>query len=134
MPDCIFCQIVKGKIPCYKIYEDEECLAFLDLAQIVDGHTLLVPKKHVKWIWDVENPGGFFKAAQKITKHYQQVTGEEFVMSISLGVMIEHAHWHLLPRTGGSIEPVLEAWIKAREVRKLKAGKLEKIAARFRLR
>ena len=134
MSQCIFCQIVKGKIPSYKIYENKEFLGFLDLAQIVDGHTLLIPKKHVRWIWQIDNPGGFFKAGQKIAKHFQQITGEEFVMSVSLGVMVEHAHWHLLPSTEGSVDKVVNAWVEAREARKLDTAKLKQIEKRFRLR
>ena len=47
MADCIFCKIIKGEIPCYKIYENKEVFAFLDIENDVPGHTLVVPKKHV---------------------------------------------------------------------------------------
>ena len=48
MADCIFCKIVEGRAPCYKIYEDEYALAFLDISKDCYGHTLVVPKKHFK--------------------------------------------------------------------------------------
>ena len=44
--DCIFCKIIKGEIPCYKVYEDDDVLAFLDISQTTKGHTLVIPKKH----------------------------------------------------------------------------------------
>ena len=133
MDKCVFCQIVKGEIPSYKIYEDEEFLAFLDIAQIADGHTMLIPKKHVRWIWDIENVGGFYKVAQKIVKKMQQVSGEEFVMSVTWGTMVEHAHLHLLPTTEGNRDMVGEAWVKAREARKLSNEKLKELEAKFKV-
>ena len=51
MEDCIFCKIIAGQIPGMKIYEDEDCFAFLDIAKDADGHTLVVPKKHYKNLW-----------------------------------------------------------------------------------
>jgi diadenosine tetraphosphate (Ap4A) HIT family hydrolase len=108
-------------------------LAFLDISQIVDGHTLLIPKKHVRWVWNIENIGQFLAAAQKIVKHFQSVTGEEFVMSVTLGVMVKHAHLHLLPRTEGNAEKVWDAWVEAREARRLKPEKMKSLAKRFGL-
>ena len=138
MIDCIFCKIVKGEIPCYKIYEDKDFLAFLDISQIVDGHTLLIPKKHVRWVWDLPidrqvsgNIGEFYIVAQKIVKKMQQASGEEFVMSVTWGTMVEHAHLHLLPTTAGNRDIVGKAWIKAREARKLSDDKMKEIQKRF---
>lgn len=133
MTDCIFCKIVKGELPRYKIYEDKDFLAFLDLSQIVNGHTLLIPKKHCRWVWEIENLGNFFAVAKKIVNKMQQVTGKEFVASMMFGVMIEHAHLHLLPTTKGSVQRVWDAWEEARGMRKLKPDQLEKIAKKFRL-
>jgi histidine triad (HIT) family protein len=133
MADCIFCQIVEGKIPCYKVYEDEEFLGFLDISQIVDGHTLLIPKKHVRWVWKIENVGGFYKTAGRIVRKMQQVTGEEFVASVTLGMMIEHAHLHLLPKTEGNVQLVWDGWIKARGMRKMESKKLKELAEKFHL-
>ena len=53
MNDCVFCQIAAGKIPCFKIYEEEGFLAFLDINPWVEGHTLVIPKKHYRWVWDM---------------------------------------------------------------------------------
>ena len=54
MNDCIFCKILKGELPCMKIYEDEHTLSFLDIAKDVDGHILVIPKKHVTNILDAD--------------------------------------------------------------------------------
>ncbi|MEA3355475.1 MAG: HIT domain-containing protein [Patescibacteria group bacterium] len=131
MSDCIFCKIVKGEIPSYKVYEDKEFLGFLDISQIVDGHTLLIPKKHVRWIWDIENIGGFYKVAKKIVKKMQEVSGKKFVMSVTWGTMVEHAHLHLLPTTAGNRDIIGKAWIKARETRKLSDEKMKVIQKKF---
>ena len=52
MDDCIFCKIVKGEIPCFKVYEDERVLAFEDINPISEGHTLIIPKSHAQSLWD----------------------------------------------------------------------------------
>ena len=75
----------------------------------------------------------FFAVAKKIVNKMQQVTGKEFVASMMFGVMIEHAHLHLLPTTKGSVQRVWDAWEEARGMRKLKPDQLEKIAKKFRL-
>ena len=53
--DCIFCKIIKGEIPSYKIYEDEYTYAFLDINPVSEGHTIVIPKKHVVNILDADN-------------------------------------------------------------------------------
>ncbi|MBW1822838.1 MAG: HIT domain-containing protein [Deltaproteobacteria bacterium] len=55
MEDCIFCKIVKGDIPCFKIYEDDRVLAFEDVNPISEGHTLVIPKAHAENIWEISN-------------------------------------------------------------------------------
>lgn len=105
MEDCIFCKIVKGEIPAYKIYEDKDFLAFLDIAPFVDGHTLVIPKKHYRWVWNLPvgrqvfpNIGQYFSVVQKIARHYQKVFGDEFVASLIWGMDVPHAHIQILPR------------------------------------
>jgi len=133
MSDCIFCKLIKGEIPSYKVYEDEKYLGFLDISQIVDGHTLLIPKKHVRWVWDIEDLGEFYGVAKKIAKKMQQVTGEEFVASLTLGIMVEHAHLHLLPKTEGNDQLVWDAWVKARETRKVDSKKMKQLAEKLKV-
>jgi histidine triad (HIT) family protein len=100
MSDCIFCKIIQGEIPAYKIYENSEFLAFLDISHFVDGHTLIIPKKHVRFIWDIDNLGAFYEFAKKVSNHFIQNIGYRFVDSISLGRKVPHAHLHLIPHNG----------------------------------
>ncbi len=98
MKDCIFCKIVKGELPCYKIYEDKDFLAFLDIAPFCEGHTHVIPKKHYRWVWDTPNIGQYFSVAQKIVDHYRKVAKDEFVVGIIWGKDVPHAHIQLLPQ------------------------------------
>lgn len=133
MEDCIFCKIVVGEIPSYKIYEDEKHLAFLDISQVNDGHTLLITKEHYRWIWDVPDKGAFHEVAEKIARKMQEVTGEESVVSLIIGEMVPHVHFHLLPKTEGNLEKVLDEWNKALSARKKSPEEMAKIAERFKL-
>jgi len=100
MKECIFCQIVKGKIPCHKIYEDDNFLAFLDINPVTQGHTLVIPKEHYRWVWDIpdEELGELFKVVKKIARSYQKVFQDSFVPSAIWGLDVEHAHVQLLPQ------------------------------------
>ena len=64
--NCIFCKIIKGDIPSHKVYEDENYFAFLDIRPLNPGHTLVIPKKHYRWVWDVENIGEYYEITSKI--------------------------------------------------------------------
>ncbi len=101
MDDCIFCKIVKGEIPCYKIYEDDEFLAFLDICQFTKGHTLVIPKKHFRFIWDVDNIEGYASAVKKVCTHFNKVLGYKYVDTLSFGRMVPHAHIHIVPHNNG---------------------------------
>lgn len=115
MDDCLFCQIVAGEIPCYKIYEDEIFLAFLDIQPVAKGHTLVIPKKHYQWVWDVEDLNGYFKVCQKIVYHYRQVSKKDMVISMIFGEGVSHAHIHLIPRLNDEhINNLLENMQKTR--------------------
>jgi histidine triad (HIT) family protein len=94
--DCIFCKIVAGKLPHYKIHENEDFLAFLDISQLVKGHTLVIPKKHYRFIWDIEDSSAFFRFAQRIANSFRQ-KGFKFVDCLAMGQMVKHAHLHLIP-------------------------------------
>ena len=96
MDDCIFCKIVKGEIPAFKIAENDDFLAFLDIAQFVDGHTLVIPKAHHHLIFDVPNIGEYFKFVKKVGNHFREL-GYTYVDTITMGRMVEHAHVHLVP-------------------------------------
>lgn len=102
---CIFCDIVNGKIPCYKIYENNNAMAFLDLANDSNGHTLVIPKKHFKNILDCDKNVlcDVIEMVQKISKHYVDDCGADGVDIFNAnGEIAEqsvfHLHFHILPR------------------------------------
>ena len=97
MDDCVFCRIVKGEIPCHKVYEDEKYLAFLDIAPFVSGHTLIIPKEHYRWVWDLPNIGEYFTVVGKVVNHYQETLADDFIASIIWGADVAHAHVQVLP-------------------------------------
>jgi len=100
MSDCIFCRIVNGEIPSYKVYEDDHFLAFLDISQFTRGHTLVIPKKHYEFVWDVVEIGNYINVAQKVAQHYRTL-GYKYVDSLSFGRAVQHAHIHLVPQGEG---------------------------------
>ncbi|PIP51835.1 HIT family protein [Candidatus Beckwithbacteria bacterium CG22_combo_CG10-13_8_21_14_all_01_47_9] len=97
MPDCLFCKIIKGEIKSYKIYEDKEFLAFLDIFPKSAGHTLVIPKAHVQWVWDYPELGRYFELVGKLARHLRRVSGHEVVRGLVYGVEVPHAHVHLMP-------------------------------------
>jgi len=97
MNNCIFCKIVSGEISSYKIYEDDNYLAFLDIFPATDAYTLIIPKKHYRWVWDVENIGEYFEVVKKIVNHYRNVAGHESMYSMIIGEEVPHAHVRIFP-------------------------------------
>jgi histidine triad (HIT) family protein len=98
MENCIFCKIVAGEIPCYKIYEDADFLAFLDIQPFNPGHVLVIPKKHFRWVWDVSNVGSYYELAAKIALAQKKALNTDYVVSLVMGQQVPHAHIHLVPR------------------------------------
>jgi histidine triad (HIT) family protein len=96
MDNCIFCKIVEGEIPCYKIAENDKYLAFLDLSQFVKGHTLVIPKKHNHLIFDVPDVGEYFEFVQKVGNHFREL-GYKYVDTLTVGRGVLHSHVHLMP-------------------------------------
>ncbi len=106
--ECVFCKIVKGEIPCHKIWEDENFLAFLDIEPAGEGHTLVIPKKHFRTLLDVEKEysSKFIKFLQKVGKiliEKYKSDGFNIVLNNgkSAGQVVEHVHFHILPRKQG---------------------------------
>ncbi len=106
MEDCIFCNIVKGLMPAYKIYEDDMCLAFLDIFPRVKGHTLLIPKKHYRWVYDVPEFGAYWETARTVAKVVQQSTNARFTSFVTVGEAVHHAHIHILPQQDAGPEGI----------------------------
>lgn len=105
MADCIFCKILKGEAPCYKIYEDEYAIAFLDISKDCYGHTLVVPKKHFENVLDCDEEylSHTINAVKKVAKHYVDNCGFKGVNILNAsGVEAQqsvfHLHFHILPR------------------------------------
>lgn len=97
MPDCIFCLIVAGKLPFYKIFENERFLGFLDISPVVGGHTLIIPKKHYRWVHEVEDFGEFWEAAQKVARAQIKGLKASTVVFATAGFQVPHAHIHVMP-------------------------------------
>lgn len=105
---CIFCQIVQGNIPCHRLLETENCIAFLDIAPVQPGHTLVIPKAHMASVFDVSiNLGAeLFAVQQQVGKALLQGIGADglnvFQNNFSAaGQVVPHVHWHLIPRMHG---------------------------------
>ena len=102
--DCIFCQIVEGKIPSYKVYEDDFVYAFLDISQGTKGHTLVIPKKHVATVYDLseEEASQVFKVVPKLSKALKKAFNPIGLNLVSNNEQpyqtVHHFHIHLLPR------------------------------------
>jgi histidine triad (HIT) family protein len=101
MEDSIFTKIIKGEIPSHKIYEDEDVLAFLDIHPVMPGHTLVIPKKQVEFVWDLDDETytKLTLAVKKIALHLREKLDTEFVGEQIIGVDVPHAHVHLIPFT-----------------------------------
>jgi len=97
MNDCVFCKIVKGEIPSYKIYENDQFLAFLSIDPLSPGHTLVIPKKHYRFVWDVPNAGDFFEVVKKIALAEKKAFNTDLVLSKIVGEEVPHAHIWVYP-------------------------------------
>ncbi len=96
--DCIFCKIVRGEIPCYKVYEDDLFLGFLDIFPLSAGNALLIPKQHHRWVTDVPEFGAYWEAAKKLSMSILQSLNAYSVSFLTLGEEVPHAHIRIIPR------------------------------------
>lgn len=114
--DCVFCKIVKGDLPGFKVYEDEHTLVFMDIAKDVDGHMIAIPKKHVKCILDcdVETLSHLMETVKKVSNHCIDHCGYDGVNLLnasdeSAGQSVPHFHIHIIPR---KTDDGIDAWPK----------------------
>lgn len=105
MNNCIFCKIANHEIPGKIIFEDDECIAFLDLSQTTDGHTLVIPKKHYDHFLDVdkETLSHMIQVSQKVANQIQQqlnAKGFNIITNMNevAGQSVKHFHIHIIPR------------------------------------
>jgi len=139
MEGCIFCKIIKGEIPCFKVYEDEKVLAFEDINPISEGHTLVIPKNHAENLWEIsgEDLTAVQLAAKKIIKGIKEALKPTGVAALQLNgrganQVVMHYHLHLIPRISGMPSLSMTEW-------EMKPGNMdaikrtaEKIAAEVR--
>jgi len=97
----IFTRIIKGEIPCYKVAEDDRFIAFLDVRPLKPGHTLVVPKKEIDYIFDLDEKtlADMMLFAQKIAKAMKEVIECKRIGVAVIGLEVPHAHIHLVPIT-----------------------------------
>lgn len=95
----IFTRIINGEIPCHKVYEDEKTLAFLDIHPLRPGHTLVIPKEEIEFVWDL--PDELYQAVMVTTKkvalRLREVMPDPYVHERIIGVDVPHAHVQLIP-------------------------------------
>ncbi len=99
MQDSIFTKIIKGEVPSYKIYEDDKVFAFLDIYPITPGHTLVIPKKQVEFVWDMDSEDyqAVMKVAKDLAQEYREKLNVPYVGMKVVGTDVPHAHVHLIP-------------------------------------
>ena len=127
MDTCIFCKIVNGEIPSFKVYEDEMTLAFMDINPISPGHTLIIPKKHARDLWEIsaEDLTAVHLASRKVIQAIRTSLNPSGVACIQLNgpganQVVLHYHLHLVPRTPEGPELPVATW-------ELKQGETEAI-------
>lgn len=96
-PNCIFCKIVSKEIPAEIVYEDSNFLAFLDINPRSPGHTLVIPKEHFRWVWDVPNIGEYFEVARKIAIAQKKAFNVDLIRCQVYGDEVPHAHIWIYP-------------------------------------
>jgi len=100
---CLFCRIVSGEVPAVVVYEDDNAVAFLDHRPLFHGHTLLVPRRHVETLGELQSSlvGPLFKTAQLLARAIESAVGAEgtFVaMNNRVSQSVPHLHVHIVPR------------------------------------
>jgi histidine triad (HIT) family protein len=129
MENCVFCKIAKKEIPCFEVYEDKKFFAFLDINPRNPGHTLVIPKEHFRWVWDVPYLGEYFEVVGKIANAIKKAMKTDFVVSFIIGEEVPHAHIHLVPRFSGDGHGAL---IELSLIRKIEKEEMAKIANKIR--
>ncbi|HDZ91019.1 MAG: HIT family protein [Deltaproteobacteria bacterium] len=117
MEDCIFCKIVRGDIPSFRVYEDEKVFAFADINPISTGHTLIIPKRHSRDLWEIpeDDLSAVHLASIKIIRAIREVLKPTGVACVQLNgpganQVVLHYHLHLVPRMEGDPELPVATW------------------------
>jgi len=95
----LFTKIVNGEIPCYKVAESNDFLAFLDISPLVKGHTLVIPKKEIDYIFDIEDElyKGLWHFSKRVSKAVKNAVPCKRIGVAVIGLEVPHAHIHLIP-------------------------------------
>jgi histidine triad (HIT) family protein len=98
--NCIFCKIIAGEIPAEKIYEDEKCLAFLDINPVNPGHVLLIPKEHFASMTETPDDlvGYLFSKTKELMVKIKKAVEADYVSLSVVGTDVPHFHIHIIPR------------------------------------
>lgn len=96
--ETVFAKIIKGEIPCHKVYEDERTLAFLDINPVTPGHTLVIPKASVAYLWNLndEDYQAVTGTVKKVALRLKDVLGTAYVGEMVVGTDVPHAHVHVV--------------------------------------
>jgi histidine triad (HIT) family protein len=98
MQETIFTKIINGDIPSHKVYEDDATYAFLDIHPAAEGHTLVIPKRQVEFVWDLDDVEyqALMASVKKIATRLKDVTGKRYVGTMVVGTDVPHAHVHVV--------------------------------------
>jgi histidine triad (HIT) family protein len=117
MAECVFCRIVKGDLPCFKVYEDERVRAFEDINPIAEGHTLIIPKRHAENLWEIsdEDLAAIHLVSKKLAHALRKAMKPTGIAVLQLNgqgakQMVLHYHLHLVPRIAGSPPLPITNW------------------------
>lgn len=133
MAECIFCKIIKGEIPCAKIYEDDQVLSFVDIGPINPGHALVLPKAHYATLLDT--PEDVLQAciavSRKVARAVFKAVGADGLNLLqnnyrAAGQLVEHVHFHLIPRHKG--DGFMTAW----PTKPYPAGEMDRVLGKIK--
>ncbi len=114
MENCIFCKIVKGEIPAYKVYENDKAIVILDINPANKGHLLVIPKNHAENIFDISEEDFLevMKVARKLAKVFVNYDGLNLLQNNKeqAGQVVKHFHLHLIPREKGDEKRIIFHW------------------------
>jgi histidine triad (HIT) family protein len=117
MEDCIFCKIVKGEIPCFKVHEDDRVLVFADINPISNGHVLIIPKAHAENIFEIspEDLRAVTAASHRVAAAIRSTLKPEGIAVLQLNgkavnQVVMHYHLHLIPRAAAEPELKMTQW------------------------
>ncbi len=130
MKVCMFCKIVSGEVPSFKVYEDEKFLGFLDINPLNLGNSLLIPKMHYRWVYDVPNFGEYWEAAKILSLATKRAVEDcDSIGYLTLGYEVPHAHIRIVPRFLGDdhVDGIMISKIK-----KYTKEEMEEVAGKIR--